>query len=203
MLLIIGVLLSSAPYIGTLGGLLYLAGAILVILGRQAFGKPHTTYAAWSVAIYLAGFAVIVISIGVFAVSLTTASLRTSGQSLPDYISSAFNNLLIAGLVGGTITGLATVLITYALQHSIGRTLLWAGFVSSIVVGVVVYLIITPQVAPTVQQAISSGVFNPAPLYDLLAILQLLTLVPALMFSGAFYMAWSRIRRGEIPESED
>jgi len=198
-------LLSSIPYIGTIGGLLALVGAILVILGRQAFGKLHTNYAIWSIAIYLVGLVVLVISLTMFTLSLTPGSLGASGQALPDYLSSAFNNLLIGAIVGGAITGLAIVLFTYALQESVGRTLLWAGYIASMIVNVLVYLLITPDIAPAVQQAISGGVFNPAPLNDLLVTirtLQLLALVPALMFSGAFYMAWSRIRRGEIPSQK-
>lgn len=149
------------------------------------------------------GITVFVISIGLFTLSLTAASLGATGQ--PDYLSSAFNDLLIGALVGGAFTGLAAVLFTYALQESIGKVLLWAGYLTSWIIGIIVYLLITPDIAPAVQQSISGGAFNPAPLNDLRATLQniqLLNLLPALMFSAAYYMAWSRIANGKVPSQK-
>src|SRR5213592_907352 len=42
LLLLIGTLIGWLPIIGVLGGLLVLIGAILVILGRKAFGAAHS-----------------------------------------------------------------------------------------------------------------------------------------------------------------
>src|SRR5947208_2330975 len=41
LLLIIGLALSWIPFIGAIGGLVALIGALLVILGREAFGREH------------------------------------------------------------------------------------------------------------------------------------------------------------------
>ena len=49
LLLIVGLLVGPVPFIGIIGGILEIIGAILVILGRNAFGKPHSNYAIWSV----------------------------------------------------------------------------------------------------------------------------------------------------------
>ncbi len=55
-----------------------------------------------------------------------------------------------------------------------------------------------------VAQAISRGTFNRAPIDALEARrqgLQLLSLIPAAIYAFAYYLAWSRVSTGEIPES--
>ncbi len=203
LLLIIGLLVGPVPLVGIIGGILEILGAILVVLGRNAFGKPHSNYAIWSVIIYIVGSVVIIASAFVFDFSLALARLGTNGQGLTsDAISSAINTLLIGALVGALVTGFATVLFTYALQETLGRVLLWVGYVASLIVGIVVFSDVSSTITTVVQQALTGGIYNPAPISNLQArirTLQLLGFVPALIYSAAYYLVWSRIGRGEIP----
>ncbi len=200
--LIAGLLLSSTPLGTTIGGILALLGAILVVFGRKAFGKTHSNYTLLSVALYCLGLVVILVSFIIFSLALTPASVSASSEPLPRYLSIRFAYLLIGGILGGAITNLAAVLFTYTLQKPTGRTLLWAAYLTNLAVSVLVYAVISPSVEPAIDQSISGGVFDPSPLTDLqtsLQTLQLLGLAPALIFSVAYYMARERIKRREIP----
>src|SRR5438445_12658438 len=58
--------------------------------------------------------------------------------------------------------------------------------------------------ATAAGQAVAAGRFNPAPVDSLQtqsSILQLAVIVPIVLDIGAFHLAWSRIKRGEIPGS--
>lgn len=202
LLLIIGIVLAPVPFIGAIGGILALIGAIMVILGRDAFGRPHSNYTIWSVILYVVGFVVIFASGVTFGFSIATAALGTSGATISDTLTAAIDNLLIGIIIGGAITGFGTVLFTYALQETIGRVLLWIGYASALVVGVLIFSVVGANIGQVVQQSLSGGVFNPAPINDLqarLRVLQLLNFVPALINASAYYRAWSRVNKGELP----
>jgi hypothetical protein len=74
-----------------------------------------------------------------------------------------------------------------------GRLLLWAAYAANIAVAIALYVVLSPLFSAVVTQA----------QYNAAAVTQeayaLLTVVPALLFTGADYLVWSRIKRGEIP----
>src|SRR5207245_8237976 len=61
LLLLIGGLISWIPILGILGGLLLLIGAILVILGRQAFGSTHRRNVVIAIRLLLVGIIIRII----------------------------------------------------------------------------------------------------------------------------------------------
>src|SRR5947209_19568709 len=60
LLLIIGLALSWIPFIGGLAGLVALIGALLVILGRGAFGREHARNTILALVCCFVGIGVIV-----------------------------------------------------------------------------------------------------------------------------------------------
>src|SRR2546428_44572 len=104
--------------------------------------------------------------------------------------------------VGAAISGIASVLFTYALQKQTGRILLWAGYAANLAISIAIFAIIAPLISNAVNQSVSGGTYNPAPLAALqgqLTALGYLSVVPALLFGAATYLAWSRVSHGEIP----
>jgi hypothetical protein len=73
LLLIIGLLIGPIPFVGIIGGILVLVGAILVIIGRRPFGPAHSRNTIRSVIIYVVGIAVVII--GSIAFTLSDISL--------------------------------------------------------------------------------------------------------------------------------
>lgn len=207
LLLLIGTLINWLPFIGLVGSLLILIGAILVILGRKAFGEGHTRNVLIAIILFFVGI-VVAIAFGVasFLASLP-ATFGTNPMTPAEaaaFATALVNDILLSAIISGLIVGLASVLFTYALQRQTGKLLLWAAYGAGIVLNVAIFLYISPLIADAVAQAVAGGTYNAAPIDALtsqISSLQLLSAIPALLWTGANYLAWSRINRGEIPAS--
>jgi len=203
LLLAISLLLGPIPYLMYVGYLLGIIGSVLVILGRKAFGQFHSNLVKLSVGIWVLG---IIVSILVgfswgydVATGISTYSSPASEQA---FLISAFNDLIVGVFVSAAIIGIATVLITYALQTRVGRVLLITGYVLGLAIGVSILSMITSQVNAAVSQALSMQDFSA--LTNLQAqsqLLGLVSLIPATVSAFALYLAYSRVRSGEIPSS--
>jgi zinc ribbon protein len=195
LLLLLGSLLSWVPVIGFLGILLILAGAILVILGRKAFGPTHTRNVVLSIVLFAVGLAVIAGVAIVVALSNIGSVIGPGGSVTltPAFLASSANAGLLGSILGAFILGIAEVLFTYALQAQTGRILLWAAYAANIALAFVLYVILSPLFSAVVTQAQYNAAASTQGTYALL------TVIPALLFTGADYLAWSRIKRGEIP----
>lgn len=202
LLLLIGTLIGWVPIIGLIGGLLVLIGAVLVILGRKAFGSTHRRNVVLAIVLVLVGIIGGAILGAAFAFALIAGGVSQNPQDFANAFTSAINNLLIGAIVLVAISGLASVLFTYALQQQMGKILLWAGYGANIALQIVIFAIIRPLITGAVNDAISGGTVDTAPLLALqgqLAGLGLLGAIPSLLFAAATYLAWSRVNRGEIP----
>ncbi len=208
LLLLIGALIGWVPYVNFVAFILFLIGAILVILGRRAFGADHARNVMLSIVLFIAGIVAFIALAVYFAVQLFTAIAPGFQQGNPDpavvreALRTAFSNLLIGSVFVSAILGFAYVLFTYAIQDRMGRILLWAGYVAYVAIAVAVYLILAPAIADAVTQAFASGTYDPAPINALQGrqlLFGLLNVIPYLLFAAAFYLVWSRISRGELP----
>ena len=206
LLLLIGTLILWIPLIGAIGGLLLLIGAILVILGRKAFGPAHARNVMISLGIFIVGIIASVVLGLVFILTLSTALAQLSGSATPEQIAaavqSAFNTFLLGAIVVAAISGIASVLFTYALQNPTGRILLWAGYGANLAVSIAVFVVIGAALSAALALATSGGSFDETPILAVqvqITTLGLLSAIPAVLFAGANYIAWSRISRGEIP----
>ncbi len=206
LLLIIGVLLAPVPYIGVIGSLLSLIGAILVILGRNAFGPKHSRNVIWAIVIYIVGGVIFFIGGIVYAFEVISDARLANGDLsvFSAALTSAFQDLLIAAFIGSIVIGIAHVLFTYAIQNKNGRILLWTAYASSLAFGIISAILVTQSLSTAVQQSVVGGVYDPTPLQNLrnqLQVFGLLGFIPAALWSTALYLVWSRIGRGELPPS--
>jgi hypothetical protein len=203
MLLLIGIVIEVIPIIGIIGFFLALAGVIMIILGRQAFGDQHSFFVGVSVALYIFGVIAVAILVASVPSALQSAiSSNSDPNSLAQAVGGVFNGYLTSAIIVGAIAGLSNVLITYKLQDAKGRLMLWAGYLTSIIVGITVLLIISQAVPAAVRQSYATGSLDPAPLQGLISetqALALLGILPTLIFAAAFYNAVSRIESGAIP----
>jgi MFS family permease len=195
LLLLIGTLLSWIPLIQFVGYLLIFIGVILVILGRKAFGPAHSRNVVVSIVLFIVGI-LVVIGVAVFAALSNLSGVIGPGGTVnvtPAFLASVANAGLLAGIVAAFILGIAELLFTYGLQAQTGRILLWAAYGANIALSVTLYLALSP---------LFNGVITAAD-YDSALLTQetyaLLNVIPAMLFAGADYLAWSRINRREIP----
>src|SRR3989454_2908412 len=202
LLLLIGGLISWIPLIGIVGGLLLLIGAIFVIIGRKAFGSTHARNVVIAIVLFFVGIIIGIIAGVLFAAAVFSAIASQNPAALGAALGSAFNTLLVGAIIAAVVSGIASVLFTYALQKQTGKMLLWAGYAANLAISIAVFAIIGPLIANAVNQATSGGTYNPAPIVALqgqLSALGYLSVIPALLFAGATYLAWSRVSHGEIP----
>src|SRR2546428_23791 len=102
---------------------------------------------------------------------------------------------LLLLLIGGLISWIPIVGIFGGLLSLIGAIL---------AISIASFAIIGPPASNAVNQATSGGTYNPAPINALQAQvsgLGYLSVIPALLFAAATYLAWSRVSHGEIPAS--
>ncbi len=207
-MLIIGTLLGPVPYIQFVGGILALIGAILVILGRHAFGAKHARNAIWSIIIYIVSLGVLVIGFVILFASILSATITARNGNgvnfiiLSQALTSAFNTFLVATIIAGAIGGIAYVLFTYAIQNENGRIILWAAYISSLAITIINSILVSQTLSDVIQRSINGNTFDPTPLQNLQAqfqAFQLLSLIPASLYATALYLVWSRIGRGELP----
>ena len=204
LLLLIGSLLSWIPIIQIIGGLLLLVGAILVILGRKAFGPAHGRNVVISIVIFILGF-VISFAAGFF-LAFALIPAFTGGAPSQAAVVAALQNGLIVVFIAAAIGGIASVLFTFALQNKIGKSLLVAGYAASIVVQAIVLFVVSGLIPATVAAMFPGGIYDQnaglaavAGFQSQSALWGLLSVIPAALFAGADYLAWTRIKKGEIP----
>lgn len=201
-LLAVGSLLGWIPVISALGGLLVLIGAILVILGRSAFGLDHSRNVGIAIGLYLIGV-IGILFLGVGFISQLESAVTLPAAEAQAVIVSAFNTFLIGAIIFGIFTGLASVLFLYAILDTTGRVLIWAAFFASLGVAVLVFVIIAGQIDAAIAASFSGATPDPIPLLSLDAqinSLRVLQIIPDLLLAGAAYVAWSRIDKGVIPK---
>src|SRR5216683_7842320 len=182
LLLIIGLAMSWIPFIGAIGGLVALIGALLVILGREAFGREHARNTILALVVFFVGIGVTIA--GFVALFFAAISYPAGPSSI---VRPSFAWLGVITIIGGGVTGISEVLLTYALQQSNGRILLWTAYAASIAIGIANFLFILPFFSGT-------GAVFPA-----IFLTSLLGIIPALLYAAAYFLARQRIVRREIP----
>ncbi len=194
LLLLIGTLLLWIPYdISVIGDLMIFVGAILIILGRKAFGPAHARNVVVSIILFVVGiFVVIVVAVIALIPSLPTL-ITPGGAITPAGLAAAQSAALAGGIGSAVVIGLAEVLFTYALQRQTGRILLWAGYGANLAVSIALYALMSPIYASVVTNADLTAATGQQLAYGLLIV------VPSILFAAADYLAWSRISRREIP----
>jgi hypothetical protein len=184
-----------------------LIGAILVILGRKAFGAAHSRNVIVSILLVILGL-IIVAAATVVLVLGTAASFIPGNTPSQAAITSTFNNFLIILVVGVIVTGLATVFFTYAIQDQMGRMLLLGGYAVNIVIQIATFVLVSQAIGTIVAAMFPNGTYNPTQAAVALAdfssrvqTLGYLGAIPALIYAAAYYLVWNRINKGEIPAS--
>jgi len=203
LLLAVSGLLGPFPILNYLGGILAIVGAVLMILGRGAFGDAHSRNVVLSVVIYIVGLVILFIIGASFALSIASIELSgANGASAAAAISSSFNDLLTGAIVVGAVLGVATILFTYAIQSRTGRILLLAGYVSSLLIGIMVFSIIGPQLSTVVSNSIATRNVDRSGIDALqseIQLLRFLNFIPGIIYAVAYYLLWDRIDMGDIP----
>ncbi len=208
LLLLVGTVISWIPVIGVVGLLVSFVGAITVLSGRKAFGPNHRRNLV--ISIVLLGIGIGASLIGAIAIVLFALASIPSGSTqaqVAAVLQTTFTNLLILGVATAVITSLSFVLFTYDLQKREGRLLLWAGYGATLglqTAVVVLTLPLIPGLAAEIAREIATmGRFDAtlisATISGDASGLTPFGVIPAGLYALANYLAFTRIKKGEIP----
>lgn len=192
--LLFGLLAQVAGLIGIVGGL-------LILLARDTFGRAHSRNAMLSVLLFILSVATIVVGRILFVVALAFTLIPSGTITYGNTTSSTVNPYLILYItdaIGTALTGLAIVFLTYALHRKTGRIILSISYITFLALTVLMTLLTLQGIAVMGNSAVLPDL---QAMHDQHEIVQLLTIIPTLAIAFTFYLAWSRIKRGELPQS--
>jgi hypothetical protein len=194
LILFIGVLVSWVPYVSFAGIIVVLVGAILVILGRKAFGPAHSRNVLLALALFLGGIGGLV----VVAVLLVNAILPVV-PTTPAEVFALVTPYIPALLVTGGIYSLSYPLLAHAVSSRTGQILLWVGYAATLGILTTATYILLVGVFETAAAGISDpfGFFSEN--FTAFTTIILLFVVSYVLYAVGYYLAYSRVNRGEIP----
>ena len=203
-LLTVGLFISWIPYVQYIGGLLVFIGAILVILGRRAFGDKHSTYVVLAFVVFIISMVVSGAMASVFALSIAstlTSPNPPTGQALIAQLDGGLASLLAGVIVASIIGTIAYILLSFELQAQIGKQVLIAAFIASVVIGIAMFALALPVLESVVSTAVQGGttINVAAEIQGKLLLFQLLDAIPDILLGTGFYLAYKRVLNHEIP----
>ena len=201
LILAVGTLFAWIPDIGGYGILILLVGAVLIVLSRTAFGPRHSRNAVLSVILSLSGF------LAGILVAFTVGLIESAGLSSSsgaDLFRIAFETAHASTITVTAVAGFAPILITFALQDRRGQILLMIAYVANLVAQIVIRFVMAGALSVYASEVIAAGrTLNGSSLSDFEArfsFLDILGAIPAVLYASAFFLAWSRITKGNTPE---
>jgi len=189
--------------LATIANLVSIVGGLLTILGRHTFGRAHSRNAILGVLFFIISIVTIIVGEILFGAALLLSRILNGTISYGNTTSSTINPYIIlytTSPIATALTGLAIVFLTYALHRKTSRIILSISYIA--------FLTLTILMTALILQGLATGfsviAVDPSSLQTMQyqhENVQLLTIIPTLAFAFTFYVAWSRIKRGEIPES--
>ncbi len=194
LLLFIGVLLSWVPYVSFAGIIIVLVGAILVILGRKAFGPAHSRNVLIALTLFVGG----IVGLVAVLVLLVNAIITTVVPTTPEEVLALMTTYIPVLLVIGGISGLSYPLLAHAVSSRTGQILLWVGYAATLGILVVTYITLIGIFGAAAAVTGDPFGFLTAFLTAFITIF-LLFVVSSVLYAVGYYLAYSRVKRGEIP----
>ncbi len=187
----IGVLISWVPLVSFVGIILVLVGAILVILGRKAFGPAHSRNVLLALALFLGGIVGLVAVVVLLFNALQTAVFAFA---TPEEILAIVTPFIVALLVVVGVAALSYPLFAHALSSKTGQILLWVGYAATLGILVVTYITLIG-----IFEAAVAGTVDPFGFLTSFITIILLFVVSYVLYAVGYYLAYSRVKSGEIP----
>ncbi|HTT35203.1 MAG TPA: zinc ribbon domain-containing protein [Thermoplasmata archaeon] len=204
-LMVIGFLLAWIPYANYVGGLLLLAGVVLLWLGRRGFGEAHHRAVLAGGLLFAGGIAVgLVGSLWLIETILTANLASIDPTAFAATLQTDLEAILVLAAISGAMGALGYLLVPFELSDGATRTLLAVAFVASVAVNVYIESVLWQQLAPAIAQATSGTTVSVGPIQALefrLTLYGLLNAIPNLLFAYAYYRTRRRVIEGPMAGS--
>ena len=198
LLLVVGSLLGWIPILAIVGAILSLAGVVFLMIGRKPFGSAHSAgVVVGALLLFLGLVGVLVLAVFVASESASVLTRTTDVESAESSFRTYFYWTAFLALVGG----FSPFLLTWALQRPLGRMLVVSGYTISGFQVASLWMRV-PEMSSNLADALSRSRVN---LRELEAAVEplneywYLSAVSSILLAVAFYLAWKRIERGDIP----
>ena len=145
LLFILGTTQTTIASLGSIGGLLFLIGILLFILGRKEFNERHRKFVIYALILWFISIIIptVVVSVAVFQY----VSQSMSGVADTDSLQNIFMIFPIASI----LSGLAYFFLLYELENKIGRMILFAAVFVSIITSIIVMMSIGSMIGETFE----------------------------------------------------
>ena len=200
LLLVVGFLLGWVPVVSGIGGILAFIGAILVIMGRKAFGDRHANLVIIAVVVYVVSFVLLVVVIAWFAITTFQAAIQGDPRRFLGVFWPFVGGLIAASAIGA----FGQVLFVHELEKPLGRWLLYGGLIAAVVIPIGAVAVLAPSLNAILDGIATGAISSPndprlLALDNIKGLLTLVSVGPSVLFAIAYFLAWQRIDRREIP----
>ena len=192
---LLGLLIAIADLVGMVGGL-------LIVIGRDSFGRAHSRNTILSVLFFIVSIVTIIVGLILFGAALFVSRIPNGTITYGNTTSSTVNPYIIryiTSTIAAALTGLAIVFLTYALHRKTGRIILSISYITFLTLTILMTALVLRGF--TIRSSITLDLSSLQEMRYQYEIIQLLTIIPSLVFAFSFYLALRRINNGEIPES--
>ncbi len=198
------VVILPALIVAVVGGLLILIGALLMIIGRKDYGEQHSKFVVYAIVIFCINIvAAIILKVIQSALIYLQVSSPMSGPSSYDF-SGMIIMALIQMIISTIMGGLCYVFLLYHLENEKGRYVLFAAFITSIVLAIGIAIYNYGVLTEMINGMLNSGDYSSSVASQALAQISniskagILNIVSGILFIIATYIPYRRITSGEL-----
>lgn len=205
-LLVFGILLSPVPVIGSIGGLIVLVGIMMIIIGREPFGKAHSKFVIIGAMIFFAGTLLVIVESILHTLFFLSAPSGLSSEIWPadDALTRALvphlTSIFAIGAAGAIPTNIALTFFIFFLQKMPGRVLSLVAAATGVTISIIVfslmsYYITTPLGGQPDSLLYQGGTDRAiAQAFELQVLfVNLLNFVPAIIYAAVYRAVYSNL----------
>jgi Na+-driven multidrug efflux pump len=191
---------SYIGIISFIGGILILVGAIFFFLGRKEFGEKHHENIKKALIILVVNiiFGIIFVSAISFFIVSTMFSSIGAESSVESDISLPLSLFVIIMIISAILGALIYYFGLIELEDERGKTILYAGMISSIIISVITSMYVVGLLGEFLGSFDLNNSSSMINFTQNIGGIGILGIIPNVLFLYAFYIPYNRIKTGEL-----
>ena len=198
---VVQIIISILGLISFIGTIIILAGLITFYMGRKEFGEKHENNVKKALILVVVNIILAVI-FAIAIVFMTFSAFMSSSSGNVETTGFSFV-IIIFSLISSILGGLAYYFGLIDLEDETGKNVLFAGIISSILISAVTSFYIAGWLGNFLGDVSSTGNYSTLSLNQNIGGIGILGIIPGLLFLYAYYIAYNRIKQGEIKPKID
>ncbi len=195
------IIISILGIVSFIGAILILAGLITFYMGRKEFGEKHENNIKKALILVVVNIVLAVVF--TIAIAFMTFSAIVSSSSGTIETSGFSFLIIIFSLISSILGGLAYYFGLIELENETGKNVLFAGIISSILISAVTSFYIAGWLGDFLGDISSMSKYSTLSFNQNIGGIGILGIIPGLLFLYAYYIAYNRIKQGELKPEID